>query len=257
MNEYLAKVFILYVVIGAAAAAAATPTVTIDPASTTGLSPGDSFSVNIFVDPDGNGVSSGDIRLSFDTSVLEVTSLTKGDILGTNALDGGSSYDNTAGTVNTIYTRVGATTPPTAAGTWATVEFSVKTGAADGATNIIIITSAGIANEDFVDLTGITTTDGTFTVSSGSMHPTPAPTVTLASSSPGTTPDTTTTPAPPGEHVTPTPTTNPTAEPASTPATGGGATTPDAPAKKGLPGFEGAVAIAGLLAIACVMLRRK
>ena len=69
----------------------------------------------------------------------------------------------------------------------------------------------------------------------------------------GTTPDTTTTPAPPGEHVMPTPT----AKPASTPATGGGATTPDAPAKKGLPGFEGAVAIAGLLAIACVMLRRK
>jgi len=56
--------------------------------------------------------------------------------------------------------------------------------------------------------------------------------------------------------ATPAPTTKPTAKPASAPATGG-ATTPDAPATKGLPGFEGAIAIAGLLAIACVMMRRK
>ncbi|MCK5109108.1 MAG: PGF-CTERM sorting domain-containing protein, partial [Methanosarcinales archaeon] len=61
------------------------------------------------------------------------------------------------------------------------------------------------------------------------------------------------------EHVTPTPaaTKKSTAKPASAPVTGGGAT-PDAPEKKGLlPGFEGAIAIAGLLSIAYVMMRRK
>jgi len=75
----------------------------------------------------------------------------------------------------------------------------------------------------------------------------------------GTTTSTTTTPAPPGEHMTPTPaaTKTPTAKPASAPATGGGGTTPDAPAKNGLPGFEGATTIAGLLAIGYVMMRRK
>ena len=180
MNGYITKIFVLCMVLGAfgVGAAAAAPAVTISPASTTGLAPGDSFSVSISVNPDGAGVSSGDIRLSFDASVLEVTSLTKGDILGTNALDGGSSYDNTAGTVTTIYTRVGATTPPTAAGTWATVDFSVKTGAVDGATNIAI-TSADLADEVFFDLIGITTTDGTATV--GAAAPAPAVTISPAS----------------------------------------------------------------------------
>ena len=71
--------------------------------------------------------------------------------------------------------------------------------------------------------------------------------------------DTTATAAPPGEHVTPTPvaTKKPTAKLASAPAAGGDETMPDAPAKKGLPGFEGTIAIAGLLAIGYVMTRWK
>jgi len=41
------------------------------------------------------------------------------------------------------------------------------------------------------------------------------------------------------------------------PVTRGDETMPDAPAKKGLPGFEGVFAIAGLLAIAYVLVRQK
>ena len=163
MNGYPFKIFVLCMVIGASGAAAAAPAVTISPASTTGLSPGATFAVDIDVDPDGNGVASGEICLLFDTSVLEVTNQAKGDMLGTNALDTGSAHDNTAGTVTAVLARQGTTTPPTAAGTWATVDFSVKTGAVDGATNIAI-TSADLADEVFFDLIGITTTDGTATV---------------------------------------------------------------------------------------------
>ncbi len=239
MNGYLSKIFVLCMVIGASGAAAAVPTVTIIPASTTGLSPGDTFSVNIDVDPDGNGVSSGQIDLSFDTSVLEVTNRVTGDMLGTGAFDTGSADDNTAGTVNAVLARQGTTTLPTAAGTWATVTFSVKTGAADG-TTIIAIKSAGMVDGSFADITGITTTAGTAILGDGGTYPTPTPTVTL----------------------TPPPTTTPVATATATetkttvPATGGG-TTPDAPAKKGLPGFEGVFAIAGLLAIAYVLMRQK
>ena len=139
------------------------PSVTIDPASTTGLSPGGTFSINIHVDPDGNGVSGGQIDLSFDTSVLEVTDLTAGNILGAPIIDPGSKYDNTAGTVETIYARIGATTPPTEAGTWATVTFQVKTGAADSTTTIAI-TSAGLADESFADIPSIIITGGTATI---------------------------------------------------------------------------------------------
>ena len=163
MNGYTFKIFVLCMVIGASGAAAAAPAVTISPASTTGLAPGDSFSVNIDVDPDGNGVSCGQIDLSFDTAVLEVTNQAKGDMLGTTALDVGSVYDNTAGTVTAVLARQGTTTPPTAAGTWATVTFSVKTGVADGTTTIAI-KSVGMVDGSFVDITGITTTDGTITI---------------------------------------------------------------------------------------------
>jgi len=154
------KILILVMVFGAFGTAQAVPSVTIDPASTTGLSRGNSFSVNVSVDPDGKGLSSGEIRLSFNTSVLEVTSLTKGDILGTRAIDPGSNYNNTAGTVITNYARVGITTPPTPEGTWATLVFRVKSGAPVGPTNIVI-TKANLADENFAELTGITTTNGT------------------------------------------------------------------------------------------------
>ena len=180
MNGYITKIFVLCMVLGAfgMGAATAAPAVTISPASTTGLAPGDSFSVNITVDPDGKGVSSGQIDLSFDTAVLEATGLTKGDMLGADPLDTGSDYNNTAGTVIAVLARNGATTPPTAAGTWATVAFSVKTGAADGATTIAI-TSAGMVDESFAAITGITTTDGTVTV--GAAAPAPAVTISPAS----------------------------------------------------------------------------
>ena len=173
MNMYITKILVLCMVIGVfgVGTAMAAPSVTIDPASTTELSPGDTFSINIHVDPDGNGVSCGQIDLSFDTSVLNVTDLTSGDILGADALTEGTSYDNTAGTVTAVLARKGTTTPPTAAGTWATVTFQVKAGAVDGTTTIAI-TSAELADENFDDLTGITTTNGTATVGGAAEPPT-------------------------------------------------------------------------------------
>ena len=165
MNIHISKIFVLCMIIGVfgIGTAMAVPSVAIDPASTTGLSPGDTLSVNIHVDPDGNGVSGGEICLLFDTAVLEVTDLTKGDMLGTDAFDTGSGYDNTAGTVTAVLARQGVTTPPTAAGTWATVTFQVKAGVADGTTTIAI-TSVGVVDGDFAPIIGITTTGGTATV---------------------------------------------------------------------------------------------
>ena len=82
---------------------------------------------------------------------------------------------------------------------------------------------------------------------------TPTPTVTPASSSSSTTPDTTATAAKTAAQVA---TKKPTVKPAA--QTADSDTTPSAPEKKGLlPGFEGVFAIAGLLAIGYVMMRRK
>ena len=145
---------------------AAAPSVTIDPASITDLSAGDSFSVYVSVNPDGYGISSGQIDLSFDTSVLEINSLTKGNILGMDALDVGSKFDNTAGTVTAVLARMGATTRPTAADTWAIVTFNVISDA-EASTTRIGIKSVGLADGAFADIKGITTNDGTVTLGAG------------------------------------------------------------------------------------------
>ena len=87
----------------------------------------------------------------------------------------------------------------------------------------------------------------------GLMPPTPTPTVTAtATATPTASPGATT---PPGEKMTSAPAKSQAA--GTTPAAGDDAT-PAKPEKKGLlPGFEGVFAIAGLLAIGYVMMRRK
>ena len=82
---------------------------------------------------------------------------------------------------------------------------------------------------------------------------TPTATVTATQSSSSTTPDTTATAERTASQAA---TKKPTVKATTAQASGSGAT-PDAPEKKGLPGFEGAIAITGLLSIAYVMVRRK
>ena len=82
--------------------------------------------------------------------------------------------------------------------------------------------------------------------------PTATVTSTQSSSSSSTTPATTATTAGTAK---PAATKKPTVKPAA--QASGSDTTPDKPAKKGLPGFEGVFAIAGLLAITYVMMRQK
>ncbi|MEA1908204.1 MAG: PGF-CTERM sorting domain-containing protein, partial [Euryarchaeota archaeon] len=87
----------------------------------------------------------------------------------------------------------------------------------------------------------------------GGSYPLPTPTVTATPASANTTPDTTATAAKTAAQAA---TKKPTAKPAA--QTAGSVATPDAPEKKGLlPGFEGVFAIAGLLSIAYVVMRRK
>jgi len=114
--------------------------------------------------------------------------------------------------------------------------------------------AANVSSLSTFGLTGtaITGSRGGSGGGSGGTYPLPTPTVTPASSSSSTTPDTTATAAKTAAQVA---TKKPTAKPAAQPA--GSVATPDAPEKKGLPGFEGVFAIAGLLAISYVMMRRK
>jgi len=138
--------------------------VSISPESTT-VHPGDSFSIDIYVDPKEKGVSSGQVDLSFNASLLQVTGLEKGDILGSDALNTGSGYDNTDGTVTAVLAHIGTTTPPTSPGTWAKVTFAVKSDIPNSKTRIRI-ENAGFVDENFNDIPYIEITNGVVKISS-------------------------------------------------------------------------------------------
>jgi len=97
----------------------AAPTISVEP-SYQSVSHGDTFTVNITVDPDGNEVSGVDYILSFDNTLLNATSLTHGTFFDgfTTDYTYGAGINNTTGTVDYgeliwPYTDTGATDPGT------------------------------------------------------------------------------------------------------------------------------------------------
>ena len=146
---------------------AAAPTVSINPASQD-VSAGDTFTVNIAVDPAGYGVSTGSITVSFDATVMQADSVVAGDLLGTSPIvpPGFPKIDNINGTVQIDLARSGTTIPPTPEGTWAVITFTVNSDALDG-THTIGITAAELADETFADIPGIKTNNGTVTIVTG------------------------------------------------------------------------------------------
>ena len=149
--------------------APAVPTVSIDPASQS-VSTGDTFTVDVVVDPAGYGVSGGEMNIAFDADAMQADSIEPGDLLGTNPLVGTEEINNTAGTIIYALARIGATAPPTPEGAFATITFTVKTDATEG-TYALDIVSMGLSDENFNDIPGITINDGTVTVVTGMLYP--------------------------------------------------------------------------------------
>ena len=209
-------------------------------------------------DPD--GVGTADIKLSFDSDVVRMTASTAGDF--DSITPNVEHNESGAASYVTFMAHQSNATGLTSGAIVTTVTLKAVGTAGQESPLDISITTLADNTSDSNDISA-DDVDGTFTVGGGTdPTPTVTPTVTSAqpspSPSPSATPDTTTTPTSPGEHVTPTPaaTENPTVKPTTAPATDGGETLPDAPANNGLPGFEGAIAIAGLLVIGYMMMRR-
>jgi PGF-CTERM protein len=211
--------------------------------------------INNVEDPD--GVGTADIKLSFDSDVVRVTASTAGDF--DSITPEVTHNESGAGSYVTFKAHQSNATGITSGAMVTAVTLKAVGAAGQESPLDISITTLADNTSDGNDIPA-DDVDGIFTVGGGTD---PAPTATPAqpspSPSPSATPDTTTTPTSPGEHVTPTPaaTENPTVKPTTAPATDDGKTLPDAPEQNGLPGFEGAIAIAGLLAIGYVMVRRE
>ncbi len=149
-----------------------TPTLTPTPMTTAGavlcsvhsqpqtIKPGDEFVALVEVDPTGYGISSGDLNLSFPSSVVELLSADPGTLLGDNALTGIRQIDNFAGTLRLAMSRQGTTPSPSPEGSLAVLRFIVKSDAPPG-DYLIRPTRLALADEKSADIGNIELAAGT------------------------------------------------------------------------------------------------
>ena len=109
---------------------------------------------SITLDPKGNGVSSAQIKITFDPNTFEATDVAMGSSLGTDAIIASKQIDNTKGTIDLAIARKGTTSKPTSPGSLAIIQFNVKPDAKPG-NYTISISQIKLADETFKDITGI------------------------------------------------------------------------------------------------------
>ena len=103
------------------------PTVSVAPSSQE-VGPGESFSVDIWIDPSGEGVSAASIVLTYDSGTILVDEVEMGNFLGDEPLlpEEFPKIDNTEGTVRIDAARRGATSVPTLPGVFATITLTAR-----------------------------------------------------------------------------------------------------------------------------------
>jgi hypothetical protein len=128
------------------------------------LQPGQTLSINVEVKSSRWGASGGEINLAFNPAVLQVVDIETGDFFGSSPIVGLKRVDNQGGIVRLALARVGETAVPSPPGVLATVEFRVLDSAASGSYEIEL-TSVGLADENFQDITGFNIQGATIKIS--------------------------------------------------------------------------------------------
>lgn len=121
------------------------------------LEPGDEFTLTVTVDPNGHGISGGEIDLlSLDSDVIEVLldKVKPGTLLGSDPIEGKKDKSDTGSSENLEYAiaRKGETPVPASTGTFAVIRLRIKGGAKAGRyaiPNAIILTDENFKNLDF------------------------------------------------------------------------------------------------------------
>lgn len=163
--------FILILTVGTVSAAS----VIISHGSQSGLSSGDTFSVDIDVDSVDNILRSAEFSVAYDTSAMSVTDATYSGLM-----DPGSITIEDFADDGEISFSVADTTPATQAGTMLTVEFRVEDDVEDG-TYSLDFREVRLIDENYNDLGG-TATGSTVTIGTGADDSsTPADTIDLGS----------------------------------------------------------------------------
>lgn len=259
-------------------------TISIEP-SNPKVSPGDTFTVNITINPDGVGIGGAQYDLYFDNNLLNATSQTQGTFLsqdGASTMEVTNTINNTLGKIDYGESRkgdpdvIGGITTP---GVLATITFkAIKPGTSTlNLSNVILSNPVGGQIPDVSVING--TCDIGTTTSTPPSTPTPSPTPTSGSGDSdngdaSVTPTPTSTLLPSGkdnsnsiEEDSVTPTQTPDSTPTQTPSPSPSPTITTSPTStasipmsgenKRLPGFEAVFVIAGLLVTAYLILKRK
>ena len=138
--------------------AAETTTVSIDPSSQT-VSSGEDFTVNVSCVP-GQPIKSFEFRLSFNASLLQVNSVTEGDIFdGYDTFFNAGTINNTTGTVVDIYGLIMGSGNVTGSGTFVTISCTAKD---VSGTSTLALSNVGVTNE--TAYVSITVNNGTVQV---------------------------------------------------------------------------------------------
>jgi len=143
--------------------ASAAPSVSIDPQSTTGLSPGDTFSIDVYVDSDTYNLKACKVDLTYDASALTATAVTPGTLLGSPALTEPGSGIQESGLIHYGIARTSGNTPVPVAGVFITVDFTVNSSAADGV-YMLDLSNEALNKETNAYILGVVVNDGTATV---------------------------------------------------------------------------------------------
>ena len=118
------------------------------------VTPGEQFKVEAPVKPGKQGISAGEINLSFDSQAMQVVEVKLGELLGKRPLAGILNIDNEAGTLSYSLARIGETTAPTSDTTFAVITLQILNSAQPGDYELSF-TSVGLANENFEDIPNI------------------------------------------------------------------------------------------------------
>jgi hypothetical protein len=257
------------------------PVIRVEPLYLT-VTQGDTFTINITVEPDGIEIGGVQCGLDFDSNLLNATSQIPRTFLsqdGASTMEVTNKINNTIGKIEYGEFRTGVDYGVTSSDVLATITFN----ATEPGTSSLSLSNVVLSDPHGYQISGVSVNNGTCDIEAIEQTPTPTPTPTPTSGggdsgnggtpitptpTPGSTPTPTSISSPaetPGLTPTLTPTINPVPplSPSSSstistsPTTTASMPSPTPKEHNRLPGFEAAFGITGLLVISYFILKRK
>ena len=124
--------------------------------------PGELIEVAVWVSPGSEGISGGEVELSFPASAFEAVGVVPGDLFGETPLTGFYQLDADAGIATLALARRGPTDAPTDDGTFAVITLRARDPAAPG--NYKLELRLGLADDAFTHLMLASVNGGTVTI---------------------------------------------------------------------------------------------